>query len=967
MPVSASPPRFAERPARPALQLLLAWALAGMVALAPSPALASDLLELHSVAAFTQGDVPSAFDASRRRLVVIGRIADDSGPLVEVLDVSGPPIWRRPATVGAAPPSGLFGAAIYDSLRDRIVVLTAGSAWSLSLAEPMTWTHLNPSGTAPILNGTCIVYDSVRDRIIGHGGIPMPSQINPRPSSVNDTWTLSLGAVPAWSTLATAGGSPPTRARAAAIYDPVQDRMLVFGGYTAETSTTDRNDTWELSFIGGIPAWNPLSTTGVPPPPRNSVAAILDRADRRLVVTGGQSNGSPQAGTWQLDLAGAAWLAIDSPSASPGPRYGSAAAYDAAAARMIAAGGARNSYPYLLGDSWALALGPVAGPWSELLATGAPATALQFAGYDPWRHRFAGIQDGAPWFLSVIDSVWQPVGFVGPPPGPTLDQFYDGRTNTLWAFSLDALYRIQPGPGAAWSRYTIPAPAPPAFDVPGTNFLDARRGRILMIGGQSLSIYTPGTAEFWILSLSSTPAWTKVSDSTPLGVRMTPAIEDTRRDRLIFFGGAHLNHALPPDLFGDLNTLDLATLQWTIPAATGIAPAPRYNFAAAYDSLRDRAIVFGGIQAGNVQSGVHDLQFAPADANGNWTRNDPVGVAVPNDIPVPGAVDPGLDRFFVGGGASYYELEWDAGASALSVECPPATPWTAGAIVTRTFRVTQLVNAPHSYEWTVSSRRNWPGLPLQGFLDIPFATTASLPIGIPVPDSAAGGANTLEFVITDLANSGLRDSCVSDLTAPVTAPVIVDASCPAAVSWVPGGTAQGHFSIAVTGTASTSLDYWLTSARAWPGFPVTGTTPLVGGAGALDLAVSVPDTATTGTNTLTATFRPAGESVSDSCSWTLTGPGTSPAPGPEYAVAISPNPAPGPLTLRLGLQHDTTVRVEIRQLVTGRLVLAHSYGRLTAGTYAFELVSGETLPIGVYLVRTFVDGFTRDAKLIVVR
>jgi len=232
--------------------------LAGFgLTLAPRPAAASDVLTLHSVTAFRKGNASSIIDPARRRLVVVGGMDLGNQELVEVLDLAGSiPTWRRPVVLGTPPPSVQYAPAVHDRARDRMIVLVAGSMWCLSLAEPMTWTHVVPTGTAPVLPGAAVILDPVRDRIVGHGGTD-PTL----PGTVNASWTLSLGGTPAWAMLATAGGAPPTRSQAASLYDPALDRMIVSCGLSGDT---ERNDTWQLSFAGGIPTWNPMTTTGTP-------------------------------------------------------------------------------------------------------------------------------------------------------------------------------------------------------------------------------------------------------------------------------------------------------------------------------------------------------------------------------------------------------------------------------------------------------------------------------------------------------------------------------------------------------------------------------------------------------------------------------------------------------------------------------------------------------------------------------
>ena len=60
-------------------------------------------------------------------------------------------------------------------------------------------------------------------------------------------------------------GTPPSaRDGHTAIYDPVRDRMVVFGGDDGAL----RNDVWALT-LSGSPAWSALAPVGTPPSARS--------------------------------------------------------------------------------------------------------------------------------------------------------------------------------------------------------------------------------------------------------------------------------------------------------------------------------------------------------------------------------------------------------------------------------------------------------------------------------------------------------------------------------------------------------------------------------------------------------------------------------------------------------------------------------------------------------------------------
>ncbi len=114
-------------------------------------------------------------------------------------------------------------------------------------------------------------------------------------AAVSDTWELSLPGTPAWAGIAS---QRPIEAgqSSIAIYDTIEDRMIVFGGM--DDSTVPHNETWALSQ-SGLPTWSQLSPSGNPPPARYEHAAVYDPVRDRIIVLGGlDSNGNDLQDTW---------------------------------------------------------------------------------------------------------------------------------------------------------------------------------------------------------------------------------------------------------------------------------------------------------------------------------------------------------------------------------------------------------------------------------------------------------------------------------------------------------------------------------------------------------------------------------------------------------------------------------------------------------------------------------------------
>jgi hypothetical protein len=161
--------------------------------------------------------------------------------------------------------------------------------WALSLSGVPTWVPLLPSGVAPSTRSNhSAIYDPVRDRMLVFGGSDG--------SLRDDLWALSLAGAPEWSQLAPSGSPPAARGGHAATYDPVRDQMVVFGGDDA----TFLDDSWALS-LAGVPTWTPLTPTGSVPPGRRYHSAVYDPWGNRVVVFGGWN------GYYRDDAAALTW------------------------------------------------------------------------------------------------------------------------------------------------------------------------------------------------------------------------------------------------------------------------------------------------------------------------------------------------------------------------------------------------------------------------------------------------------------------------------------------------------------------------------------------------------------------------------------------------------------------------------------------------------------------------------------
>ena len=232
---------------------------------------------------------------------------------VWALSLSGDTAWTRITPVGGTPEPRTSHTTIYDAAHDRMVVFGGVSSsaylrdvWALSLSPQPTWTPLNPAGTLPLARFEhSAIYDPVQRRMVVFGGLNMSL------SSLSDIWALSLDGTPAWTQITPAGTRPAARSGHRAIWDPRRDRMVVSGGYNYLGGPPPGGEIWALAL--DRPEWTLLAPVGTPPGSMEMHTAVYDPAGDRMLVFGG-SNGSNDL--WEL-------------------RWGSSSARSAASARGL--------------------------------------------------------------------------------------------------------------------------------------------------------------------------------------------------------------------------------------------------------------------------------------------------------------------------------------------------------------------------------------------------------------------------------------------------------------------------------------------------------------------------------------------------------------------------------------------------------------------------------------------------------
>lgn len=268
-------------------------------------------------------------------------------------------------------------------------VLVFNDLWLLqhASATSLAWKTSTPAQIG--LLGHTAVYNAQAKEMTIYGGA-----VNSAGSSLSSqifgvSHADGTNGQPQWVPLPSTGTPPSARWGHAAVYDLASDTMIVFGG-TAQTGQTILNEVWVLrQATTSAPVWQQINPTGIPPSPRCCMAAAYDPVNRRMIIFGGsgfnQTGPARFADLWTLTFDSkfltATWQQLNpSGGAPPDARCCSAAIWDGS--KLLLFGGGDFGNPssddkihalVLQPFNFATADGPGGGPAPRVFPTAVPA------------------------------------------------------------------------------------------------------------------------------------------------------------------------------------------------------------------------------------------------------------------------------------------------------------------------------------------------------------------------------------------------------------------------------------------------------------------------------------------------------------------------------------------------------------------------------------------------------------------
>jgi N-acetylneuraminic acid mutarotase len=225
-------------------------------------------------------------------------------------------------------------------------------------ATQAVWTDLAPTGDVPSArSGHAAIYNLAAQKMLIFGGWNADS-------SFNETWSYD-SALNTWTNLIPTGSLPAARAQHQMVYDSVNGKVIMFGGLVAPAGA-QLGDTWAYDPVANT--WANLNPTGDVPEARDSHSMVFDSATGQVILFGGWSDGTSTHvnDTWAYDPAANTWTNLEPTGDVPTVRGGQCMIYDQDQDRVILFGGWDESTYF--NDIYAY--DPNANTWTNLNPAG---------------------------------------------------------------------------------------------------------------------------------------------------------------------------------------------------------------------------------------------------------------------------------------------------------------------------------------------------------------------------------------------------------------------------------------------------------------------------------------------------------------------------------------------------------------------------------------------------------------------
>jgi hypothetical protein len=567
----------------------------------------------------TRSSAAMTFDSARGRAILFGGLSSTNFT-ASLWEYDGSRWLERDVEGG---PSSRSTVISYDSDRQRTVVF-GGVAFTGIEQDTWEWDgevwHEPDSSTCPNTDVPSprsdhhMAYDAKNGTTVLFGGFSYDTF-----SPLGDTW---LWDGQCWTEAAAGGSAPTPRARnwGSLVYDPVGERVLLYGGQAAgEPGTPTFDDMWAWDGV----AWSEVQTS-TRPPGRFLTAAAFDEQHRQLVIYGGRGEGLDDLLTDMWSFDGSDWTEI-TPPPEPVARYGHAMVFQPGSDRVLLFGGGNLWDRIVYGDTWEwdgsgwLQRFPVTSPspryGASMAYDSSRNVALLFGGRptDPIPTNDTWEWDGQEWRETASEEARPPARTHG-------GLVYDEAQTQVVLFGGDVLdlqtlgFRLFDDTwvfdGSGWREVDVGVERPEQRTAHGMAY-DSVNRQVVMFGGDGARGYLGDT---WVFDGER---WTRVQPERAPSPRSRASMAfDRARGRVVLTGGSGEGALLN-------DTWEWTGTDWT-EVTPPVSPSRRMEHKVAYDEATENMLLFGGFEADT--SGNRDLFKFHGDT---WIRPSippPIGI-----------------------------------------------------------------------------------------------------------------------------------------------------------------------------------------------------------------------------------------------------------------------------------------------------------------------------------------------------
>ena len=251
---------------------------------------------MNAVTPSARGGHAMAYDPIAKKLLMFGGAKDMTSNAETWAWDGSTKTWAKLAPNNSPSPCNNNIAMAYDEVGGALMLFGATSGngagnetWIFD-RQTANWIHLNPSVRPPKRNQFAMAYDANGKHVVLFGGYDS--------GQANDTW-LWNGQAKTWSA-ASPSNHPTARSNHAMAHDPVRKKTVLFGGWSSAT-VASLGDTWLWDGTN----WT-KETPASQPSARSSHAMAFDPVSQRVVLYGGWSGSTALADTWYWN--GSNWV-----------------------------------------------------------------------------------------------------------------------------------------------------------------------------------------------------------------------------------------------------------------------------------------------------------------------------------------------------------------------------------------------------------------------------------------------------------------------------------------------------------------------------------------------------------------------------------------------------------------------------------------------------------------------------------